>query len=202
MSLASWAKKHLAVRLDSLGRRARPTIPAPDRFWAKVDCSGDCWEWTAYRKPNGYGSFGIDRRTTEYAHRMAYQLSVGPIPDGLYVCHRCDNPACVRPDHLFLGTQFDNMRDGAAKGRVGVDPWTHCKHGHEFTAANTATDHRSGKRRCRTCHSVRGASNRTKYDRSKYETSEYRRATYLKHREKRIAAAAARYHQRKMERAA
>ncbi len=97
----------------------RTGVKAADikRFWSKVDKSGECWLWTASRKPNGYGQF-TKKPLVFYAHRVAYEATYGPIPDGLNVCHRCDNPPCVRPDHLFLGTPLDNTRDKIAKGRA------------------------------------------------------------------------------------
>jgi hypothetical protein len=84
-----------------------------DRFWPKVAKGDGCWLWTAAKGHKGYGSFEHHN-----AHRIAYQLEYGPIPDGLFVLHRCDNPPCCRPDHLFLGTNADNMRDAFAKGRI------------------------------------------------------------------------------------
>lgn len=86
------------------------------RFWDKVQKTDGCWLWTA-GKSNGYGMYRPTSRTQKWAHRMSWELHFGLIPDGLCVCHRCDTPACVRPDHLFLGTKRDNSLDRHAKGR-------------------------------------------------------------------------------------
>ena len=91
------------------------TMELSERFWSKVDKSGDCWEWTASTW-NGYGRFKVGDNMFS-AHRLAYSFVYGPIPDGMYVCHHCDNPCCVKPNHLFLGTNSDNQLDSAAKGR-------------------------------------------------------------------------------------
>ncbi len=77
---------------------------------------GECLEWTGTRNPHGYGRFSR-RGRQELAHRVAYELAVGPIPDGLQVLHRCDNPPCVNPTHLWLGTPADNAHDRDTKGR-------------------------------------------------------------------------------------
>lgn len=95
-----------------------------ERFWQKVDKSGDCWLWTGTKSDSGYGRIHHNGRGIT-AHRLSYELVVGPIPDGLFALHRCDVRLCVRPDHLFIGTALDNSRDCIAKGRdryaVGED---------------------------------------------------------------------------------
>ena len=89
-----------------------------ERFEAKFTKSPDgCWLWAACRDSGGYGGFQVDGRLL-LSHRVAYELYVGPIPDGLYVCHTCDVKPCVRPDHLWLGTHDANMADMASKGRA------------------------------------------------------------------------------------
>lgn len=83
----------------------------PERFWSKVDKTGDCWEWTAYvARATGYGRFTIDGRAVN-VHRLAYASLVGDIPDGDVVRHVCDNRKCVKPAHLELGSTADNNRD-------------------------------------------------------------------------------------------
>lgn len=90
------------------------------RFWDKVEKTSRCWIWHGAVEPNGYGVVTRGGRNVR-AHRYAWKISKGPIPDGLFVLHRCDYRICVRPAHLWLGTQADNMRDMVAKGRM----WTH-----------------------------------------------------------------------------
>lgn len=94
-------------------------------FWSRVQQGDGCWEWTGKKTPKGYGCLSVRGGTTR-ANRFAWEITNGKIPDGLVVCHKCDNPGCVRPDHLWIGTHADNIRDRDAKGRqrVGRNPHT------------------------------------------------------------------------------
>jgi hypothetical protein len=98
-------------------KKCRHHVDIAERFWRDVDKSSvdGCWPYTS-RSHNGYGYVTANGRTTS-SHRMSWEIHFGPIPDGMYICHKCDNPPCVRPDHLFLGTPKDNMTDKHSKGR-------------------------------------------------------------------------------------
>ena len=129
------------------------------RFWAKVRKSDGCWLWQASTSV-GYGQINIGGRP-QRAHRVAWELTFGGIPDGLWVLHRCDTRLCVRPGHLFLGTVTDNNRDMFAKGRnrsigrAGRPLPSHCCHGHPFTEANIYRRRDGRGRECRYCNSHR-----------------------------------------------
>jgi len=132
-----------------------------ERFWKNVKKTDSCWLWTARGRCGslGYGQFWLgykDGKTT--AHRAAWILTFGD-PKDLYVLHKCDNPLCVNPDHLFLGTQQDNVRDCFSKGRgvqtsgfgIKEREKTHCPRGHEYTSENTYKNPNKVSRQCRTC---------------------------------------------------
>ena len=93
-----------------------PREPLADRYWRHVIKTDDCWQWTGRVDKDGYGKLKFDYKQLK-ANRVSWELHFGPIPPGAWVLHTCDNPPCTRPDHLFLGTHADNMKDRHAKRR-------------------------------------------------------------------------------------
>lgn len=144
------------------------SAPHADRFWSQVDKKpGGCWEWTGRTHAQGYGVFYFAKRLVS-AHRVSYELVVGPIPKGLeldHVCHtndlqcnagnQCPHRRCVNPAHLEPITHLENCRRGRASGRLNPSAFaashSHCKHGHEYTEENTYFNS-NGSRSCRTCN--------------------------------------------------
>jgi hypothetical protein len=97
-----------------------PAAEALDvRLWRRVDKTATCWNWLGYKGRDGYGMIRHGH-TMKLTHRVSWELQNGPIPDGLYVLHHCDKPACINPEHLFLGTQKDNVDDCRTKGRYAL----------------------------------------------------------------------------------
>jgi hypothetical protein len=131
-----------------------------ERFWSKVNIPSlyACWEWTASKQRRGYGRFKLNSKP-EKAHRIAWSLVNGKIPEGMCILHKCDNPPCVNPLHLFLGTHADNMKDMRQKNRF-VDHQTkktHCPQGHPYSGANLYKGP-DGSRQCRICRKASKAN--------------------------------------------
>ena len=146
-------------------------MPLIERFFQKVDKSGnekypDCWIWTGAPTSKGYGAFKYYQdRSAIGAHVSSHIFHIGEVPKGMLVCHHCDNPPCVNPEHLFLDTNSGNMKDMFAKNRQGYSnrKRTHCRKGHEFTPENIVTKTDSdGKiqRNCRECIKISRKTNR------------------------------------------
>lgn len=114
-------------------------------FWDRVEKGDGCWRWTGKPSSAGYGRVGVGKRRVVFAHRRAWELTHGPVPDGMCVLHRCDNPICVRPDHLFLGTRGDNARDMASKGRAHLQRRPHAMAGDKHWSRQKPTLVRRGE---------------------------------------------------------
>ena len=126
---------------------------AKEHLYARIVISDSgCHEWTGGGVRRGYGVITINKRILR-THRLAWELANGPIPDGLYVCHSCDNPKCCNVDHLWLGTPQQNIDDMIAKGRHKESKKSSCIRGHEFNEANTRITPK-GHRSCRACMKI------------------------------------------------
>lgn len=140
-------------------------IPPHVRALSKTEQGDGCWEYGGKIGNRGYGLVFIEtlpdgREKWALAHRVVYEGMVGPIPEGMFLCHHCDNRKCVRPDHIFVGTDADNKADMYAKGRHphGETHWkskvTHCPQGHPYSGDNLYIRN-CGRRMCRACNNER-----------------------------------------------
>lgn len=125
----------------------RTTGDIIEQFWSNVAKSDGCWEWTGLLDSGGYGRFAPGRGVDKKAHRVAWWIAFGPIKKGVSICHHCDNRKCVREDHLFAGTQRDNLRDASRKRRLPNQLKTHCSKGHELSGDNVRERYGRGERR-------------------------------------------------------
>lgn len=122
-----------------------------ERFWSKVDKTEDCWLWRAGKFWHGYGQFSVNNKS-RYAHRVAYELEFGPVPDGMQLDHLCRVRLCVRPSHLEAVTQTENIRRGVSPTALNRR-LTKCKRGHDLSGDNIHVNAR-GYRQCRVCRRI------------------------------------------------
>lgn len=140
---------------ESRRYRERPLEPpkpqtTSERFWAKVDKQQDCWIWAGSKMKDGYGHLGVERKMV-LAHRFSYELSCGPVPDGMHLHHVCENQSCVRPDHLRVVSPIEHKELTPRSIAYQASQKTHCPQGHPYNEENTYIDKR-GSRNCRVCH--------------------------------------------------
>lgn len=133
----------VGVSTDIIDRESMPHF----RFWAKVERTDGCWEWTAAKDTNGYGVFWLDGKQQQ-AHRVAYEMLVGPIPDGMQIDHICANRLCVR--HLRVCSPWENTHAEHTSTTAKINAAkTHCPHGHPYSGDNLYVY--NGRRECREC---------------------------------------------------
>lgn len=130
-------------------KRGPKPIPVAERFWRKVEITGECWNWTARLTTSGYGHFYIDGGK-KHAHRVSYEMERGPIPDGMQIDHLCRNRKCVRPSHLEVVTLQENIRRGEGLAVQNARK-THCPKGHPYSGSNLYTHPKGRYRKCRAC---------------------------------------------------
>ena len=130
-------------------------LTTEERMLSKINKTDSCWLWTDKPGTGGYGKLSIDGKTPG-AHRVAYQLWIGPIPlNKPHVCHHCDNPPCVNPKHLYAGTAKDNAQDRNIRGRTANQNLTktHCPKGHKYNKTNTYMC--KNRRYCKACKTIK-----------------------------------------------
>ena len=119
----------IKFNVDTNDKTKRPYISLKDRFWKRVEkgTNSGCWFWKGAKDRRGYGHLGRGGKDTKnyMAHRVSYEIHIGIIPEGLIICHSCDNPNCVNPFHLFAGTNSDNQKDSFNKGRHNMKGESH-----------------------------------------------------------------------------
>lgn len=151
--------------------------PLEERFWEKVNKTETCWLWTGGCSKKGYGSIW-NSEGEKQTHRLSWVIHYGAIPDDMKVLHKCDNPPCVNPDHLFLGSYADNNRDRDEKGRQWNAAKIECKYGH-----NNWRERPNGHRTCNTCERNYYENNKDKWQMNedqKQSRNDRRRENYKK----------------------
>ena len=165
------------------GHRHAAALPAPRRRYVRAylterfaaytlpEPNSGCWLWDGSCDRHGYGQLRISRSVLKYATHVALELDGRPVPKGLYVCHHCDNPPCVNPAHLFIGTQADNMADSLRKGRASKPPVSKpgqgaqefCAKGHLLSGDNAYLVPGTGWKHCRECKRQVKAKRRARF---------------------------------------
>lgn len=190
-SLFTRARCRLPASNPMRGRKSIPDSAKLAHIFDRAEKKeSGCWEYPGWR--NATGHVNIYHRTQKWlVHRFVWTLVKGEIPKGMCVCHRCDNPPCCNPDHLWIGTTADNNRDMHSKGRSNYSKTrkTHCIRGHEFTPENTYIVPKHGFRRCRTCD--HGRYSRPKFERPPLTKLQARQRAYRIRRKQRLAGAVA-----------
>lgn len=177
-----WCRAHYNRwwKFGDPGLKFEPKLDIGDLLRSKLKPTiNGCLEFVGASNPSGYGAISFNGRQ-EGAHRVAYKLWVGSIPEGKIICHSCDNPPCCNINHLYAGTYSDNMQDMIWKGRGALQQRTHCPRGHELSGSNLVADKlRKEQRECLTCRKAHGARYRAVKRRHKRLREELARAGLL-----------------------